>query len=65
MTSERIRDSNPTDRPGKYTSTEQDRNFWLKEIAYQLAVMNERAVPIDFVPGGTRPMDDFQKGQNR
>lgn len=48
----------------EFCSALRDRSALL-EIAYQLAVMNERAVPIDFVPGGTRPMDDFQKGQNR
>lgn len=38
--------------------------YWLKEIAYQIAVTNERGRPIDFRPAGVTQMPDMQKGQN-
>jgi hypothetical protein len=48
MTSEEIKLAFPYTVPSRESTAADDPTFWLKEIAYQLAVMNERNNPTDW-----------------
>lgn len=45
MTPDEIKLTYPFETPSRTSTESDDLTFWMKEIAYQLAVMNERNAP--------------------